>query len=218
MEEKYMLSKSCETYVLENEVILSAFPGFIVFGKTESNKYFLENCSFKLRSFQVKYLFKSIIAIFAFFSDELVQQKTEKIIDIDSDLIYYWQGISVTKDNNLTKAVKFGIEKEQNNIFHVLFTLQDLNNFIFVITRCLLASLCLKDEDEEFIMEFTKNSRNDILACKNDEVIAAKLVKFYTKNQKSENVLKQRPLIVIVQYYNELILLMKDLSDLHFNG
>jgi hypothetical protein len=216
MEEKYLLSQSCETYVLENEVLISAFPGLIVFGKTEANKHYLKNCCFKLTCFQIKKLFTNIIAILAFFNDPSIHQKCEKIIDVEFEEIYYWQGLSVSKNNVLIKVVKFAIEKEQNTIFHIIFTLEEMNTFIHLLSRCVLGSLCLKDEDEEFIIKLTENSISDIEASKKSEIIASKLVKTYLKQQKIEHLRNQRPLIFILQYYNEVILAIKHLTNLHF--
>jgi hypothetical protein len=162
MEEEYFLSDSCETFVLENETLISSFPGCVVFGKTYRNSSFCGNRYFKLTVFQLQEFFKSIVSILGFFSNDSVNNKPEKIIDISSELTYYWQGVQVTKDSNVVKKIKFAIEKDKETTFHIDFSLQELNGFLNILRRCVLSSLCLKDIDEDFIMQVIKNDRNEI--------------------------------------------------------
>ena len=70
LEEENLLSNSCESYILENGIVISSYPGSIVFGKTETNKKYLDESSFKFNTFQVIELFKSIVAIVTFFNDK----------------------------------------------------------------------------------------------------------------------------------------------------
>jgi hypothetical protein len=216
LEEQNLLSESCETYVLENEVLISAFPGYIVFGKTEINKRYCKESCLKFKSFEVKYLFKSIIAIIAFLNNEQISQKTEKIIDAEENKTYYWQGATVSKENIITKLVKIAVEKEGETIFRAIFFLKDINCLVYLVKRCLVASLCLKDEDEEFILTVIKHSRSEILSCKLDENVSRQIVKAFLKDKKNEKTAKQKPLMELLKYYNQLILLIKDLDDLYY--
>jgi hypothetical protein len=216
MEEELFLSKSCETYVLDNELLISAYPAFIVFGKTEGNKCYKKHSFFKFSSFQITELLKTILLIFEFFSNQTVNEKTEKIIDISSNLTYYWQGVQILKNETLSKIVKFAIELEKETIFHVTFTIQEINTFVYLIQRCLLASLCLKDIEEDFILNVIKLTKLEIRASKTDDTCALKVVnKFFSEKHLCRET-KQRSFIEILRYYNQILLVLKDLNDLHF--
>jgi hypothetical protein len=217
MEENHSLSQSCETYILDNEILISAYPGFIVFGKTEANRHYQQNRSFKFTSFEVQDLFKTIVAQVKFFSEDNTSEKIEKIIDVES-ITYYWQGITVTKTNFITKLVKFAIEKDGSTIFHIAFSLQNLNTFVYLVARCLLASLCLKDNDEQFILNVIKKAKTQIKACKTDDQAAFQIVKTYFREEKIDTDVKKSYYEQLLKYYNELIIIIKDLNDLHFSN
>jgi hypothetical protein len=216
MEEENLLSNSCETYVLENGILISSYPSLIVFGKTESNKKYIEDSSFKFNTFQVAQLFKSIIAIVAFFNDN-VEHKMEKILDFSCDTVYYWKGDLVTEeDNTKLKLIKLGIEKKGDILFNATFSLQNINSFVYLLNRCLISSLCLKDNEEQFILSAIPNSKCEIKACKTDDSIAFKIVQNFFNQKKIKAGTKRASYLEILKYYNSIILLIKDLTSLYY--
>lgn len=214
-EEENLLSNSCETYILENGILISAFPGLIVFGKTESNKNYIKESVFKFNTFQVVYLFKSILSIFGFFKDNS-EQKTEKIFDLSCDTVYFWRGDSVTKeDGTRIKLIKFGIEKKSEILFQTIFSLQNINSLIYLLKRCVISSLCLKDIEEQFIINVIKNPKRDIEACKTDDSVANRFVQLFFKEKHIKVDTKKASYLEILKYYNSVILLIKDLTSLY---
>ena len=214
-EEENLLSNSCETYILENGILISAFPGLIVFGKTESNKKYIRESAFKFNTFQVVYLFKSIVSIFGFFNDSS-ENKTEKIIDFSCDTVYFWRGDSVTKeDGTKIKLIKFGIEENSEILFSTIFALQNINSLTYLLKRCVISSMCLKDIEEQFIISVIKNPKSDIKACKTDDSIAYRFVQYFFKEKHINVDTKKASYLEILKYYNLVILLIKDLTSLY---
>ena len=216
LEEENLLSNSCESYILENGIVISSYPGSIVFGKTETNKKYLDESSFKFNTFQVIELFKSIVAIVTFFNDKN-EKKTDKIIDFNYNTVYFWRGDSVTNENNKQiKLIKFGIEKNCEAFYFATFSLQQINSLVYLLKRCVISSLCLKYIEEQFIESVVVNPLSEIKACKTNDLIAYKIVEKFFKEKQLKVGTKKASYIEILNYYNSVILLIKNLSSLYF--
>ena len=202
MEKEYLLSNSVERYILKKHcLVLAAFPSLIVFGKIESGTKFIESKCFKFPSFESKLLLVAISEIIAFFRGD--QDQPKKVFSDISNKEYYWEGnIQRKRDNSdNSKSVTFSFKK-----FSVKFNLEDLNNFIYLFKRCLLSSLCLKDEEEQFILNVIEHSENEILACKRCFDLASRFVDQVLTETKTKDLSKFAPLIEILRYYIDFAL------------
>ena len=95
--------------------------------------------------------------------------------------------------------VKIGIEKQSEITFEIQFTLSEFNNLVYLFKRCLLSCLCIKDCEEQFILQMVQNeSCQTILEAKSDIRIAKKIINsfyeqsFEEKPQKVSNLLEMR--------------------------
>jgi hypothetical protein len=214
MEDTFFLAECCESYILKkHSLVIASYPSLIIFGEIENGRKFRHLKYFKFQAFLAKNLLKVIEAIVTFFNDSSeLTINNQFFSDISNNLIYYWKGFSA---QNL-KFIEFGIEINQSKTFKVSFDLEDINNFIYLIRRCLIASLCLKDLEEQFIEEILKLSIQQLISCKNNHLARTEIVNSFKQEIKLEHVLKNGTLSEILNYYNDIILVLKDLSDLHF--
>jgi len=215
MDEEILLSNSCETYVLDNDILISAFPGSVVFGKTKSNKNYIQDCSFKFTTFQTIELFKSLVAIISFFRGK-ENQKIEKILNV-TNVVYYWRGdLVINEDNTQVKLVKFVIEKNSETSFQTAFTLENINSLIYLLRRCIISSLCLKDIEEQFIFSVIEHSKSEIKECKTNNSVAHKFVEKFFKDNNFSHGIKKASFIEILCYYNSIIIQIMSLTRLYY--
>jgi hypothetical protein len=113
--------------------------------------------------------------------------------------------------------VTFSIESNKSETFSITFSLEDLNNLIYLIKRCLLASLCLKDIEELFFLQLIKLSEDQIVLCQKNNNIASEIVRSFLNDQEFVNHFKLSPFTNLLIYYNDIILTLKDLSSLWYN-
>jgi len=216
MENCYSLSDSCENYILKkHSLIVAAFPSVIIFGNIENTQFKQSQC-FKFHSFEIKILLKVIGEIIVFFNGEtLDDQLTKKnfSVELNNFIDYYWQGNLIGNK----KSVVFSIESKGSKTFSISLNLEDLNNLIFLIKRCLLASLCLKDIQEQFILFVIDFSENEILACKKNYSLGSNIVQRFLNELETKDNTKMAPFIQILTYYNEIVLVLKDFNMLHYS-
>jgi hypothetical protein len=214
MEKIFFLSESCENYILKNQpLIVAAFPSVIVFGEIENCSKFKELKYFKFKSFESRLLLKTIEAVVLFFHDNNAKlSKLSFFSDSSNKLDYFWQG-----NCSEHKTVTFSIESNKSETFSITFSLEDLNNLIYLIKRCLLASLCLKDIEELFFLELIKLTEDQIVLCQRNNNIASEIVCSFFKDQEIVKHFKLSPFTNLIIYYNDIILILKDFSSLWYN-
>ena len=214
MEKIFYLSESCENYILKNQsLIIAAFPSVILFGEIENCSKFKELKYFKFKSFESRLLLKTIEAVVLFFHDNNAKlSKLSFFSDSCSKLEYFWQG-----NCSEQKTVTFSIESNKSETFSITFRLEDLNNLIYFIKRCLLASLCLKDIEELFFLELIKLTEDQIVLCQRNNNIASEIVRSFFKDQEIVKHFKLSPFTNLIIYYNDIILILKDFSSLWYN-
>jgi hypothetical protein len=115
------------------------------------------------------------------------------------------------------KTVTFSIESNKSETFSITFRLEDLNNLIYLLKRCLLASLCLKDIEELFFLELIKLTEDQIVLCQRNNNIASEIVRSFFKDQEIVKHFKLSPFTNLIIYYNDIILILKDFSSLWYN-
>lgn len=209
------LTSSCQTFALLNTpIFISAFPSYVVFGKTLLNLHYEENCYFKFGWFEASKLLINIFYIGSFLTNEI--DSANGIIIQNCEEKYFWMGSSVIIDNEPKKFIKFCIEKNSELSFVIQFTVEELNNFIDLFKRCLIACLCLKEIEEQFIQKtIDYESCENIVLSKTNLKTAKELISNFFKDgifTLPDNVSN---LIQILNYYNETILVAKQLQALY---
>jgi hypothetical protein len=206
------ISKSCETYILhKTPFLISAFPGYIVFGETLKGQSYIHNKSIKIKYLEFN---KLIVCITKFLEFVALEQKdTEKtLLSEEEHKTQLWQAFSTKINTESYKFLKFiiiceSVEKE------LIFSLIEFNNFILMLRRCIIASLCLKDdEDELFILELIKKDEEFIITSKNCYRLAFDFVQNYLSSKCLDQ--KKSSFIELLRYHNEVILILKNLHEI----
>ena len=208
--EELNISKSCETYVLQRTpLLMSAFPGYIVFGDTVQGQCYINQKCLKIKYFDFHKLSVCIAKFLEFVAQE---NKETEVISLFEEDTFFWQGFSKTFENESEKFIKFIIsaDAEKNEL---VFSLVEFNNFIFVLRRCLISCLCLKDDDELFIFELIKNDEQFIISCKKSYNVACDFVNKYLSSRCLFQA-KKAPFIELIRYHNEIFLELKKLHDI----
>lgn len=208
------LSLSCETFaLLKTPNFISAFPSYILFGETISNIKYKENKFLKINFHEAHKVLMNIFYIGSFLSSELDYSKG--IILKKPEEVYYWNGLTLQTEDRIEKYIKIGIEKQSEFIFEILFSAEEFNNFLFLFKRCLLASLCLKEEEEQFIIKTVETQTCEtILAAKTDAQKIRSFIDQFFNNSFFEKPLKLSTFTEIFIYYNDIILILKQLASL----
>jgi hypothetical protein len=207
------IKNSSETYaLLHDSLFMSAFNGFIVFGLLTNDEY-KEGQFFKFNFHDVYKLYVNILYISSYLASDL--DSSQGIIDQFDSSVYFWKGITVTKNNEVRKAIKFGIETNSNVTFDICLSAEEYNNFLLRLQRCLLACICLKDDKEEFISAILQESTETIVEAKLKYQSAKTLTQNYFNKNPKFQFEKKAGYIEILSYYNDLILILKQLSGLY---
>lgn len=214
MENSFLLSNSCENYILKNHsIIVAAYPSVIIFGESENGLKFKELKSLKFKSFECQLLIKTIEDIVAFFNLNEPSSKVSFFLDSTNEISYSWQGF-VHKGR---KSINLSLEHQKAVTFCVSLDLFDINNLVYLIKRCLLASLCLKDIEEKFILEVLHLTENQIRACKNNSGIAYTTVYCCITENNFSHIKKTSPYVELLMYYNDVIIVIQNLFNLWFD-
>ena len=211
------LSLSIETFALKNcPYFISAFPSYIVFGKTTLDVKYEENKYFSLHFFEAYKWLQAIFFIGSFIASDLDDSNGVIVTTTESE-IYYWTGLVMQNQDENEKHIKFGIEKNSEILFEMLFTVVEFNNFLYLFKRCLLSCLCLKDMHEQFILHIVETqSFNEIIAAKKSLRKTKIIFDDFFKDSLFEKPSKISSFSQIISYYNDIILIIKQLENLSF--
>jgi hypothetical protein len=206
--EELLISNSCETYILQKTpLLMSAFPGFVVFGEsTQGRNYVIKKC-IKIKYLEFEKLIECILKFLEFVA--LEKKDTEvTLISEDEHKTQFWQAI----DTQSNKFLKFIIDSESEKN-ELIFSLVEFNNFILVLQRCIISSLCLKNDEEElFFMELVKKDEEFIIAAKNSYRLAFDFVENYLSSKCL--VQKKSSFIELLRYHNKIFIIVKKLQEL----
>ncbi len=188
-------------------VFMSAYPGYIVFGKTYTQSY-QENSYFKFSPFEVYKLYIAIIQILKFFTEEDPQIKQALILERSKcfKIVYFWDSTILRINEKEEKFISFGIETEES-ISKINMTLVELHNFITALKSTVLISLCLTNFETEVLI----NASNlDLAALKklNNYRDTKVFVNKYVKNN-SDNEDSFKLTQLIIYYYDIIIIIHK---------
>ena len=200
-------SNSSKTIALKQDnLFISAFPGYIVFGKV-CPVGFCERKYFKFSFYQVFELYAALVSVIKFKVNENAFNDKGLILVI-KDEVYFWSGSKVVNNGNENKTIKFGIEFKSEIIFELEFDSDDnFNNFINAVTKTLLPCLCLNQLERE-VFEFVSDQSLSILITLNNLQTSKNLLKdFQEKNNLQIDSLTEPNIREHLIYYNEIIIL-----------
>ncbi len=204
----YKFQDSIQTFALFKEsAFLSAFAGFLILGVPSANGFRKKSC-FKFNFCDFFLLFREITEIVQFLGKSDILKKSGQIVNS-----YCWNGETVSKEIDSKmyqeKIVTFLTEQNNEHGFKMTFTIPQIDNLFELLGRLMFYTLCLKDHEMELLFEASLNPIEAIIALKNDNLIAKQFVSNFLAKI-SQNVKKQ-PLVEILKYYNELILIVHKL-------
>ncbi len=97
--EDLQIANSCESYILRKvPLLISAFPGFLVFGETICGQTYNKLKCLKFNFFDYSVLSDCISNCLEFVAED--KHQTGRLAIIKNEVTYFWQGFSKTIDNN----------------------------------------------------------------------------------------------------------------------
>ncbi len=208
--------KSCNTKVLKSKsVFLSAYPSYIVFGKTFSTVYEAKKY-FKFYIFELYKLYIAIIKILNFFTEENPETLQGLILKRNFNIVYYWSGVTLNIDGKDEKFVLFNIETEVQT-FKLQMNLSELHNLIFALKSSIIISLCLSTQESEILTEASQIELKSILTL-NSYNNTKHFVEQFKKKLNYGDDQETYKLTQLVLYYKDIIILMHKFTSMtNFN-
>ncbi len=213
----YKFQNSIQTFaMLKESAFLSAFAGFLIFGLATANG-FKTKSFFKFHFCDFVRLFQEITEIVQFLGKSDILQKSGELF-ASKESVYKWNGITITeeRDSKMFQDKIVTIFMEENNVkcFEMTFTIPQINNLFFLLSRTLFSTLCLKDIEIALLFEASKSSPETIISLKQDCLFAKNFVACFMSKSKNASNDKKAYLIEILRYYNDLILIVHKLFRL----
>jgi hypothetical protein len=205
---------SCLTAVLKSSsVFISAYPGFLVFGKTFTRSY-SEKSYFKFSPFELYKLYISIIQILNFFTEDNPKITKGLILERNKSykILYFWTSSILIVNDKEEKFVSFGIETEESFSIKIKMTLYELHNFITALKSTIIISLCLPTFENELMIAASNLDLSLLKKMKNYSE-TKEFVKAFMKqnNKENEEVFK---FIQLIHYYHDIILIVHKFSSM----
>jgi hypothetical protein len=215
MEDEELLSFSCETFaLLKSPLFMSSFPSYVIFGKTFKNIKYVPGKFFKIGYFEACKVFASIVYIGSFLTSDIDSSKGV-ILENNQNETYFWTGITVLHNDESVKMIKLSIMQSDKIVFEVLFSVEEMNNFMYLFQRCLLSCLCLKDYEEQFILKVASESCEKIFLAKTNRTIAMQMVEDFLKESQALTKDVTSSLIELLRYYKDIIIIIKQLIAMY---
>ena len=209
-------SRSCKTLALKQELMfISAFPGFLVFGEVDQIGY-KDKKFFKFAFYQIFELYLALINVIKYFvlSNEVEHHQQGRIIKINEKLSYYWLGKLLKINNEDEKTVIFVIELNNEKSFQLLFTSEELNDFVKTLSEMILPCLCLKNLERELLENASKLMTSDIVSLNNRQNSKKFVQKFLQEQIEDHDLILEPNLTDTLLYYNEITLLLQKINTL----
>ena len=183
-----------------------------------NHKGFIKFKYLQFLHFEFLNLYLAILNIFKFLASEESNILEDKGVIINKeDLTYFWLGKRVEKDTIVTKSVVFGIEYKLETIYEVLLNIQQFNCFLKCISQTIFACLCLRPVEHALFNFITEEKTPMIVSLKFKSKCKNVLEKFrkskYSNGFEIPSVAESN-LIDIIQYYNELLLIVQKLKSM----
>ena len=124
--ENQSLNNSCKTLNLKtSDIFISSYPGKIIFGTITKNNY----CAFsyfQFLTFELFYLYVSLIAIIKAFANESELTRNKIILKVNEELSYLWSIVTVKVLNEEKKYIEIILQHCTNETYKVLFNIDEL--------------------------------------------------------------------------------------------
>jgi hypothetical protein len=213
----YKFQNSIQTFAMYKEcAFISAFAGFLIFGIASANG-FRKKSFFRFNFCDFFPLFQAITEIVQFLGNPDSLEKSGQIISFKYQT-YGWKGTILSKeiDSKIYQEKIVTLFIHQNNVmtFEMIFDIPQINNLFDLLGRILFCTLCLKDIEVEILIAASKTCPETIVNLKQDYDFARNfLTSFFAKNPKTEEI-RKAPLIELLRYYNDLIVIVQKLLRL----
>jgi len=205
--ENLLLSNCCETFALDAPLcFIGSFPGVIVFGKVSKIAFIEEKC-FKFTIFELYKLYLSIVNILAFYTN--TKDSDQALIHTSNNDNYFWSGRVVETNGKKHKIVKFGIEKNDNVIMDICFTLKQFQHFFFTLEKVIISSMCLQEKNEQLFVEFIMKISSQSIQNMDKMEELLKAAETYLKEKNVVDSQLQHFFNIIIYYHEVLIMLVK---------
>lgn len=214
----FYLEESCLTYALKKEYcFISAYPGFILFGKVLSTYYdeFLQ-----FNHFELSYLYEVIISIVTFLATNEILEEKNIILKKDKNgqsVTYFWKGITLTdEEQNSKKHIIFGSENNCGDCtFQIILNLEEFNFLLFCLSDIFISCLCLKPIEKYFFKRALNESTETIISFQDQPKILGFI------NNGLENycalTINKENLIDVLTHYNGYILMLQKIKSLYIS-
>ena len=205
------LNKSCKTITLKTtNIFCSAFPGKIVFGNISKQSYSKQNY-FEFLSFELFYLYISIVNIIkTFISNENNLPSKNLILKLNEDVSYLW---SISKTNEEQKCIELILEFKEEILYKIVFNLDQVNDFVNALSEIILPALCLEIIQRQFF-DFISNQEISIIVGLDNQKGLLILNEFKKMNNIDIDQIEELNIIEIIIYYRELIIIYKKIKSL----
>jgi hypothetical protein len=218
MADEEKLSSALESFaMLKCPFFISSFPSYVIFGKTIRNEKYSSGEFFKIKFSDAYKLMVNLLYIGSFLTANDITNSRGLIIENEEDSEnYFWHGITIQKNEEEIKVVKFGIETLGNITFNVVFSVEEINNLIYLFKRCLITCLCLKEHEQDLLLTIANTeSCENIVAAKTNTGLAKTLVNQFYRSSNHIQPENCSFLVELIFYYNDIILIVKQLSALY---
>lgn len=195
--------KEAEVSLLSNcGIWCSAYPGKIIFGEIE-NDIFCSNKIFCLEKCYYTQFYFGLVKIVECIAESKTNVK-EIILTKDLEsLIYYFQ------INEISQIFALGIEKAFETQYKFVLNLELFNDFIFIIQKLILPSLCLSSE-----VQIVINAASSLPICDIENLSNRKnCSNFLLQNEVDP--CKINIYLIYIEYYMEIIIMIHKLKTLY---
>jgi len=192
-------------FLTNNNIWCAAFPSVVIFGEVESeSSMFVKKKYFSFFKSDFVSLYKALISVCHTVAQNSATknlQETKGIILERFETIYSWSVYYV----NSNVRISFTIEISLETAYVITFSLDDFNDFIFVLSRSLIPSLCLQLNITNSLHKICTFSLNDLKCINTPEDCNA----FVKKNNLDEKI------NIYLLYYKEIIIIVHKLMTLY---
>lgn len=188
----------------KKDLYLSAFEGFLIFGKVKKRQY--ETESFIFYSYELKDLYEMIVNIVTFFASKNLTSSSQKLVKNNGTLCYTWCGKNILENGQTTKIVVLqAINEQQQQIYELIFQITDINILVKCIAMSFLSTLNMKNEQKFIFLIIIKQEFDTIKNMKENQNMFLEFMKKQGQLFKQDFELYQ----LFVYYFDEVDILSK---------
>ena len=208
-------SESCLNLVLRNsEYFISAYPGKIVFGKTNPVGY--KNFEyFEFRVFELHHLYLAIFDIIENFAKSLAFDY--QLLLAKSEINYAFSVKTITDFSEEYQVAHFIIEKESNIVFNLSFSITEFDSFLYSLVKVIPSSLCLNTIEYSLFQKATQEKLKTIHDFQEESNCLNFVERFLTDREDNNQNKSVTNLVAFLSYYCEIILIFHKIQSLVTN-